>query len=269
MSSCGQFSKSWEDLEFSDNYIFCKVMENTELCKELLEILLHIKIHHLEKPISERTIQPGYNVKGVRMDVYVQDSNKVFDIEMQTGNYEDLLLRARYYQVGMDLGETPRRTKYKDLKETYIIFICKDDPFNMSCPVYTKKSIFEECPEFNYQDKTHFVVYNSSAYEKEKDKEVKSVLKFIYGLKAETSFTNKLETTVNEMKQEQSLKEGYMDFLDYVEEEKDEAVLQNSMKTAKNMLEDGVPIEKIAKYTNLKIEDIEALTKELTEKVGQ
>ena len=113
------------------------------------------------------------------------------------------------------------------------------------------------------------MVYNSSAYEKEKDKEVKSVLKFIYGLKAETSFTNKLETTVNEMKQEQSLKEGYMDFVDYVEEEKDEAVLQNSMKTAKNMLEDGVPIEKIAKYTNLKIEDIEALTKELTEKVGQ
>lgn len=31
----GQFSKKWEDLNFSDNYIFCKVMRNESLCKEM------------------------------------------------------------------------------------------------------------------------------------------------------------------------------------------------------------------------------------------
>ena len=287
MSGTGQFSKKWEDLEFSDNYMFCKVLENLDLCQELLEILLHIKIDHLEKPVSEKTVQPEYNAKGIRMDVYVKNSNKVFDIEMQTGNYEDLLLRARYYQGAMDIGETPRRTRYRDLKETYIIFICKDDPFGLDSPTYTKKVIFEECPCFKYQDKSHFVVYNSSAYEREQDKEVRSVLKFIYNSKAETSFTNKLETTVQEMKQESGLKEGYMYFMDYVDEEKEEAekkgriegkkegikegikegkargAQETAISNAKKMLEDNLPLDKIVQYSGLSKEKVQDLAKEV------
>ena len=42
-----QFSKKWEDLTIADNFIFCKVMENESLCKELLEILLGIKIEKI------------------------------------------------------------------------------------------------------------------------------------------------------------------------------------------------------------------------------
>ena len=38
------FSKPWEELTFTDNFIFCKVMEDESLCKELLETLLDIKI---------------------------------------------------------------------------------------------------------------------------------------------------------------------------------------------------------------------------------
>ena len=52
------------------------------------------------------------------------------------------------------------------------------------------------------------MLYNSSGYKEEKDKEVQSVLRFIYGQKPDTAFTTKLETTVDEMKQAKSLKEG-------------------------------------------------------------
>ena len=63
-------------------------MENTELLKELLEILLHVKIHHLEKkPVIGRSIQSGCSLRGIDMDVYLQDSNRVFDIEMQRNKY--------------------------------------------------------------------------------------------------------------------------------------------------------------------------------------
>ena len=43
----GQFSKKWEDLNFSDNYIFCKVMRNESLCKEMLQILLDLKVEKI------------------------------------------------------------------------------------------------------------------------------------------------------------------------------------------------------------------------------
>lgn len=42
-------AEKWEKLTFSDNYIFCKVMElNHDVCKEMLELLLNIEIERIE-----------------------------------------------------------------------------------------------------------------------------------------------------------------------------------------------------------------------------
>ena len=114
----GQFSKPWKDLDISDNFIFCKVMRNKEICKRLLEILLGFKVGDIIYNDSEHIISDFYDYRGIRLDVFVKDSNKVYDIEMQTGNYSDLLLRARYYQSACDINSTPRRTSYNKLKET-------------------------------------------------------------------------------------------------------------------------------------------------------
>ena len=39
---------AWEELTFANNFLFCKIMEeNPEICRRLLEILLHIKIEKL------------------------------------------------------------------------------------------------------------------------------------------------------------------------------------------------------------------------------
>ena len=46
-----EFKKSpaWEELTFANNFMFCKIMESEpEICRRLLEILLHIKIEKLE-----------------------------------------------------------------------------------------------------------------------------------------------------------------------------------------------------------------------------
>ena len=91
MKQYGQFSKPWQELNFSDNYIFCKVMQNPELCKKLLEILLDFRIDKIEYSNTEQTLENNYNTRGIRMDVYVKDSNKIYDLEMQSGDYEDIL----------------------------------------------------------------------------------------------------------------------------------------------------------------------------------
>ena len=41
--------KNYEDLTFADDFIFCKVLTiNKELCKELLELILNVKISRIE-----------------------------------------------------------------------------------------------------------------------------------------------------------------------------------------------------------------------------
>ncbi|MBP5452015.1 MAG: hypothetical protein J6Y16_07245, partial [Treponema sp.] len=70
---------SWEELTFANNFLFCKIMESEpELCRQVLEMLLHIKISRLKKPEAERTMQETLDSKSVRFDVYTSDSKRIF-----------------------------------------------------------------------------------------------------------------------------------------------------------------------------------------------
>ena len=61
------------------------------------------------------------------MDVYLQDEDKVINMEMQTANHGDLAKRARYYQAAADIDTTPKGSRYRELRQNYVIFICKHD----------------------------------------------------------------------------------------------------------------------------------------------
>ena len=118
--------------------MFEKVLhENQDICKELLERLLKIQIDHIEYPEIEKTISPYYETKGVRLDVYIKDSDKVFDIELQNATDEDLPLRTRFYQSMLDCDNLLKGQDYSELPTSFVIFICKYDPFNLNLPIYT------------------------------------------------------------------------------------------------------------------------------------
>ena len=219
----GQFSKPWDELTIADNFIFCKVMENERICMGVLETLLGISVGHIEYLKTENSLENFYDSRGIRLDVYVKDADRIFNIEMQTGNYDDMLLRARYYLSSSDVATTKRRTKFKDIRETYILFICKDDPFGEGIPRYTKISRFLETDRISYDDKSRNVFYNCSAWEKESNPEVRGVLKFIYGLKPDSSLALEMDEAASLAKQKSDLEDEYMYFSDILEDEKEEA----------------------------------------------
>ena len=96
---------NWEDLGISNDFLFGKVMQNPELCKELLQrILPDLKIDHIEYPELQKSINVDGDARGVRLDVYVRDNEEVvYDIEMQITNTKELPKRSRYYQSMIDL----------------------------------------------------------------------------------------------------------------------------------------------------------------------
>ena len=61
--------------------------------------------------------------------MYLKDSDKVIDIECQTNLKPALGKRTRHYQSMIDIDNLMKGEKYDKLKESYILFICKDDPF--------------------------------------------------------------------------------------------------------------------------------------------
>ena len=170
--------KPIEELTLADNFMFCHTMKNEELCKELLEKLLHIKIDHIVYPELEKELSAYYESKSVRLDVYVKDSNKVYDIEMQNQPSNFLPLRTRYYQSMIDVDNLLKGEDYSNLKESFIIFICQFDPFDAKLPCYTFKSICRENTNIELNDKTSKIIFNSTAYDKEKDVEFLNGKKF-------------------------------------------------------------------------------------------
>ena len=75
----------WESLTFANNYVFQEVLKNKELCKYLIERILHIQIKDIRYLIAERHINSArISSKSIRLDVYVENQEgTVLDIEMQ------------------------------------------------------------------------------------------------------------------------------------------------------------------------------------------
>lgn len=52
--------KPFEQLTFSDDWMFQKVLQDSEICGELVNRLLHINVDHVEYPELEKVIEPFY-----------------------------------------------------------------------------------------------------------------------------------------------------------------------------------------------------------------
>ena len=148
--------------------------------------------------------------KGVRLDVYVEGSDRVFDVECQSYREENIGKRTRYYQSMIDMDSLLRGNDYSDLKESYIIFLCLYDPFDKGLPLYTFERKCKENNEVELNDKTHHLIYNCSAYEKEKDGELKDFLTFVKNNSTSSEFTKEIENMVQVKKFENTFINEYL-----------------------------------------------------------
>ena len=288
MTLGGQFSKSWDELTFADNFLFCKIMEDESICRQLLEILLPIKIRKIEYLSTEKEFHPSYKGRSIRLDVFLKDSNRTFDIEMQTSDFTNLPMRARFYQGAMDASTTKKRTKFSKLKESYILFICTGDPFHCKLPVYTVKQTFFEKPDFLYDDRSHKVFYNCKAYKVADNEDLRGLMEFIQTNKATTDFSRRLEENVKTAKQNTKWEDEYMFFTDVLEEEKEkvriiarkqgrkegreegreeglkEGLKEGRIEAAKNLLRMKLgTYEQIAQVQSLSVEEVKQLALEI------
>ena len=142
--------KKYETLDFTNDFMFCKILENNEdLCKELVEVILGRKVSKITYKHPQKAIEITADGKGIRLDVYFEgDDNTAFDLEMQTTPNRNIPKRSRYYQGMIDLDLIGRGKDYIELDESFIIFICMKNPFETKS---RHKYSFENiCAEYRY-----------------------------------------------------------------------------------------------------------------------
>ncbi len=253
--------KPVDQLVFSDDFMFGAVMSEPEICKGVLELLLRIKIDHIEYPELQKPMNPFYTKKGVRLDVYVADSGRVFDVECQSYKAESIGKRARYYQSMLDIGSLARGASYTELKESYVIFICLSDPFEAGLPAYTFERRCRESEDVALGDETHHIIFNAAAYEKEADPEIKAFLAFVKNNKAESDLTREIATVVQTKKFEQSFINEYLAWTLHDQDVEMRIKKEQALATARRMLASGkYGMDEISDISGLTMQDIQALS---------
>jgi len=269
-----QKTKSYDELTFADNFLFCKILESDkELCKDLIELLLEIKIDHLEPPIAERTMQEAFDAKSVRFDVYTKDDKRIFDLEMQTTDPNNLPKRARYYQSVIDMDNLSHGESYIKLKDSYVIFLCLDDVFKKGLGVYFFENMCRQDSRIKLKDRAYKIFFNAENCDKLKTEEQKDFFKFLKGSKASSSLSKRIEEKVEYAKKNSDWRRNYMTWQQTIDEEKalafeegkSEGAQAKAIENARNFLKEGDPVEKIARCCSLPLEQVLALKKELAE----
>ena len=250
-------------------------------------MLLGIKIDRIEQPLAEHSLKTDYNSKGIRLDVYVKDgTGRCFDIEVQTTNRRNLARRARYYQSLMDVDSLDSGEDYDELKDSYVIFLCLDDPFGKGLPVYTFENLCREDREIFLGDGAYKIFYNAAKHAIMPDETLRSFFRFLAGTADGSALSGRLANLVEHAKTNAQWRQQFMTWeqemkeqvkeraevlaLELAEEIREEAyqdafeaaTAQNAVEMARKMLNRDITMEIIADVTGLPLAQVERLQAE-------
>lgn len=231
--------------------VFAGDLECTE---ELLKIILKKKDLKVTKSVTQLTIGNLFG-RSARLDIYANDSEgKQYDIEVQQENRGAVPERARLNSALFDSRLTASGDDYKDIPETYIIFITEKDILNDGLPIYTIERTIQETGKV-FEDKAH-IIYVNGSYKGED--EIGRLMHDFHCSDYREMHNQKIASRVKYFKEEP---EGVADMCKtmqtIVERAWDEAEISRSKKIAWNMWENGEhDLDKIAKTTLLTAEQV-------------
>ena len=218
-------AKRYEELCFSDDFMFCKVLQNNPaVCREMTELILGRKIGSFAEAEPQKTIRLTADGHGVRFDVYFEDDqDTVFDIEMHQWSVQHLAKRTRYYQGMIDLNMLEKGTKYENLKNSYIVFITLDNPYEeIGLHKYRFRNICMEEPCLEMGDGAEKVFLCANGTRDDVSDEIQAFLQYVAGEKPTTEITKKLDQLVLDAREHKEWRLEYMTLLERDERMREE-----------------------------------------------
>ena len=232
-------SKQFKDLTIKDAFMFAAVMSDPEQCRRLLQLILNMDILEVQV-IAEKTMAYHPEYHGIRLDVLAEEqgTKRRFNIEMQVKSQKDLPRRSRYYHSQLDMDALVSGKRYRELPDTYVIFICD---FALSSKPLYKYTYTSVCRENNsVLDEGRTTIFLSTRGENDKDvsKELVSFLNYVKGPEGlseadwEDPYVASLEAKIRSIKHNREMEARYMMLEEMLKDER-EAGRQEGEKTGR------------------------------------
>lgn len=242
----------WLAATIRDNFIFGKTFEmNPDLCRRLIESILNIKVTNLSFPEREKVVEARADSKGIRLDVYAEDkgTNRSFNLEMQVTNNDNLPKRMRYYQGLIDLDKLKHGQHYRELGESFIIFICPFKVFRDNRHVHTFRNLCVENTNVALNDDATKIFLSTKGSADDVNDTVKNFLNYVDNGAIAGSFVKDLDDAVQLVKSNKKVRLEYMTYEMALLDRELQGREEGHVEMVKNFLAAGAPIELITKAT--------------------
>lgn len=218
---------------------------------------------------------PNLQGRGVRLDVHAIDaSGREYDIEVQRADKGASEKRARFNSSLLDLNSLQKGDTFAQLPETYVIFITEHDVLQYGLARYHIDRIIRET-QTPFHDEEHIIFVNG-AYEGSDD-----IGKLTHDFRSRDTESMLLaplkEAAVRYKENPEEVTKMCKELEDWLHEEKADGIAEGraagraegkaegraegKAETALALLKDGFPFDKVAKYTKLSTDAIEALAR--------
>lgn len=280
--------KKYENLKFTDDFAFCYILkENEEICRRITELITGRKVSRIVSLQKQKIIKESPDGKGVRFDVYFEDDENIYDIEMQTRNEGDLSRRARYYHSLSDLISLKEGEEYESIKNSCVIFICTFDPFGAGLCKYTVQSGVVGHPEIDYEDGMETIFVSSDRIREKAGEmisdEMKAFLTYLDSDSPTDELTRMIDESLAVLLGNEDRRSEYMTFEEICERARREGRKQGlaegreqglaegkaegetkgkrlvAEEIAKKMLKDDMSVETVSRYSGLTEEEVMAI----------
>ena len=169
------------EFNLSDFALFLSVAKNPRAYRCMLSVFLEEPDIELAEVKVEQVILNTVGKRAIRLDAWAKSTdNRRFNMEIQNDTKgDDVRKRSRFYQGMLDtpILKSGRKTKYKQLPSTVIIFITQDDIFGKDLAKYTFTEQCEEIAGLHLEDGTTKIFLNMSS--KNGTPELISMLQYI------------------------------------------------------------------------------------------
>lgn len=271
-------NKAAAELSLANDFIFGEVMRQPENVKPLLEAVLEKKIAEITYIEKQQDIKDGFELHGIRLDISLEDSDKTqYAVEMQTGSAYDLERRIRYYQSSLDRRTLEVSEHYRDLKSSYVIFVCTDDYYKRGLALYRRKSVIEGAEDIVYDDGSHAYILNAQFTQPNINESAQEFLRYINAKKNKLSFDvsgneylTRIDRAVEDIKSDDRKVERFMTLAAKLEDVRFIALREGEEKgrteamvgLVKRLLKQQRSMEDISNICGLDLDEVKKIAEE-------
>lgn len=236
-----------------DDFMRVLFQNNLPLAELVLRIILNKDDLVLTDEETQYDLKRLVGARSLCLDVKaVDDEDTRFDIEIQKASSGARPHRARYHSSAIDVDNLDEGQDFEELPDSFVIFITEEDIYKENQPIYTIDRV--NTTTGNLFDDGEHILYVNGAYEGDSD-----IGKLMHDFRCKNADDMNYDLLADRTRYLKEDPKGVREMCAILEEMRNDAVHEERIRTAKQLLDDNLSYERISEITRLTISEIQNL----------